>query len=394
LGKGLGSDLLLIRLKADGSFDSSFDHDGYAVTDLGGHEFIRSMVIQPDGKIVICGGIQLFDHHLLVARYLSDGTLDSAFGNNGSVISDFTTWDLDFIAYPEANDIALMPDGRIVVGAEAKFNALGAYAFTAIRLLTDGSLDSSFNHTGIAYTNSNLPGLLYCKTMCLKPDGRVLLGGYADSIAIVQFDTSGQLDNSFGTNGVIKLNPVGKVTKMLLQPDGKILLATNPDGFPYPDTCYTIYRLYSNGSLDNSFGINGKVLTKVANASTSVWTMGLQPDGKLLATGTYLSGSSTGILTMVRYNPNATTTVSDINPGEQITLFPNPANDYIYIKTDSNHPIRDIRLYSIDGKLLRSFDNPGSNRLSTDGLTDGIYYLRLTLINNDYMVKKILIQKK
>src|SRR5690606_29387117 len=119
--------------------------------------------------------------------------------------------------YPRSNGVSILPDGRSIIGAKTKIDSLnGASAFTAIRLLPDGNLDTSFNHTGVAYTNTNLPGLLYCKAMSLQPDGKVLLAGYADSIAVARFDTTGQIDNSFGNNGLVKLDPAGKVVAMLV----------------------------------------------------------------------------------------------------------------------------------------------------------------------------------
>ncbi len=356
----------------------------------GANEAIYSLALQPDGKIVAYGYSDFLADTLHIVRYHSDGEIDSSFGMNGRVklAEGFT--------YPTPNDIAVMLDGRIIVGAKARISALnppwGAYAFTAIRLLPDGSLDTSFNHTGIAYTNTNLGWLLYCTSMRLQADGKILLAGHGDSIAVVRFDASGNLDNSFGKNGLVKLDPAGKMQGMLIQPDGKIVLATNPDGTPYPDTSFTIYRIMPDGKTDYSFGVNGKVLTKPTYESTIIGAISLQPDGKLLAGGGHYNVNSASKSLLVRYTPNATA-IQQLNTESSLTVYPNPAADYLYIDNPTTQRHSRITLYSLDGKLLLTQTYPDINRLSTEGLADGMYFLHIRLANHTTLVKKILIQK-
>src|SRR5690606_17281501 len=116
-------------------------------------------------KILAYGSFDFGDDTLQVIRYHSNGSVDSSFGVNGRVKI------ADGFSYPTPNDITVMTDGRIVIGAKTDIDALGGIAaFTAIRLLPNGELDTSFNHTGIAYANHNLPGLLYCRAMRLQLD--------------------------------------------------------------------------------------------------------------------------------------------------------------------------------------------------------------------------------
>lgn len=378
------SDLYLIRLKPNGTFDSSFGNNGEFVNDLGSDEGITSIAVQPDNKILICGNIS--NNYIVVIRYHPNGTLDSSFGNNGIVVPD-RTWGLD---YPNANDIDLMSDGRIVLGIDGRVKALSAYCFSAVRLLPNGSLDTSFNHTGLAYSSAISGWLVYCKAMSLQPDGKVLLAGYDDSMAIIRFDSTGQPDSIFGKNGVVKLDPAGKVVDMLLQPDGRIVVATNPDGFPYPDSCYTIYRLLPNGSIDSSFGVNGKLLTQPATKPTMIGTLALQPDGKLLAGGSFVQNSK---LLLVRYTPDATASITNLPTANDIVLYPNPATNYIYFDLPDNQRIRQLYIYSLDGKLHRTKYDAYLKRFSIEDLANGVYYLKLTLANNQQIIKKLLIQK-
>jgi uncharacterized delta-60 repeat protein len=382
-------DFFLVRIKPNGEPDTSFGDRGHVITDIGTREQITSIAVQPDGKIVACGSSL---QSIIVVRYQSNGLLDSSFGVNGIVSSGWNDWGFTF---PSANDIFVTTDGRIVVGADTDIDALnGAYAVTAIRLLPNGNLDTNYNHTGVAYTNSNLPGIIYCKSMCLQQDGKAVLGCYADSLAIVRFDSTGQLDIGFGQNGLVKLNPAGKVLDMLLQPDGKILLATNPDAAPDPDSCYTIYRVLHDGSIDTSFGIKGKLLTKPNNTSTMLGGISLQSDGKLLALSGYIPvGMQFPGIMIARYNPDASTGISTVDLNNYINIYPNPATSYINIGPSPKGAIQHIFLYSLDGKLLLTQTHPYTDRLSTEGLANGIYYLKLSLSNHQQVTKKIIIQK-
>ncbi len=386
-------DLYLIRLKANGELDSSFGINGNVITGLGGNERITSIALQSDGKIVVCGNWQGFDNNIFVARYQTNGALDSSFGTNGMIWSGWNNWGF---TYPYASNIAAMPDGRIIIGGNAHVDALGGTtAVIAVRFRTNGSLDSSFNYTGVAYTQDNLPGLLYCRAMCLQPDGKVVLGIYADSIAVVRFDTSGQLDNSFGTNGLAKLDPAGKVLDMQLQPDGKILLATNPDAITIAyDSCYAIYRVTQDGKKDTSFGIKGKVQTRISNELTMLGAVAVQTDGKLLAGGSYVpAGTKYQRIMLARYTPDATVAVSTIDLENDITVYPNPANDFIYIDPPLRQSIQQLSLYSFDGKLLLTQTFPHIDQLATKGLANGVYFLKLHLANHQNLTKKIIIQK-
>lgn len=386
-------DFFLLRLLPNGSLDHSFGGGGYVITGYtnifgsGATEAISSLALQPDGKILAYGSFDFTQDTLQIVRYYTDGRVDSSFGVNGRVklYQGFT--------YPTPNDVAVMSDGRIVVGAYTSIDALGGVtSVTVLRLLPDGSLDTSFNHTGVAYTRDNLPGLLYCKVMCLQPDGRVALGVYADSLSVVRFDTSGQLDNSFGLKGLVKLDPAGKMLDMLLQPDGKILLATNPDATPYYDTCYTIYRILPDGKLDTGFGKKGRLLTQTSNEATMLGTLALQPDGKIIAGGGYTpAGMKYPRIMLARYSPDAVTFTHSPNYNRNINVYPNPATAFIYINAPKQS-IQQLSLYSLDGKLLLTKHFPYTDRLSTDGLANGIYYLRLNLSDHQQITKKVAIQ--
>jgi len=104
---GFSGDFVLARYNTDGSLDTSFDSDGKVTTDLGDFDPATDVAIQPDGAIVAAGftGDDEFDFAL--ARYRRDGSLDTSFDLDGKVTTDFGASDV-------AQAVTIQPDGRIV----------------------------------------------------------------------------------------------------------------------------------------------------------------------------------------------------------------------------------------------------------------------------------------
>ncbi len=104
----------VIRLNTDGTPDFTFDADGIVTTPVGDSSFVYGLAVQTDGKIVIAG--QYFasgDYHTFLARYNPDGSLDTSFDFDGIVTTPISTLD-------GANDLVLQSDGRIVIAGSAE----------------------------------------------------------------------------------------------------------------------------------------------------------------------------------------------------------------------------------------------------------------------------------
>jgi uncharacterized delta-60 repeat protein len=106
----------LVRYNADGTLDTSFDGDGRVTTDFTSwHDSVQNIVIQPDQKIVAAGiaGLGAANPKFALARYDADGTLDATFSEDGKVTTNFTA------SFDGAYDLVLEPDGQIVAAGEA-----------------------------------------------------------------------------------------------------------------------------------------------------------------------------------------------------------------------------------------------------------------------------------
>jgi uncharacterized delta-60 repeat protein len=177
------------------------------------------------------------------------------------------------------SSIALQPDGKILVGGS--FTFIGGFTRKTIyRLHADGTPDTSFNHNAIGSSTTSV------SFIALQPDGKILVGcrfTTMDGVTrdkIARLHADGTVDTSFNPN------TGGSVSSIALQPDGKILIG----GYFYTVSGFTrktIYRLHANGTPDTSFNPN-----MTGSSTTSVSSIALQPDGKILVGYEY--GNQTG----------------------------------------------------------------------------------------------------
>lgn len=252
---------------------------------------------------------------------------------------------------PNANvavdDIEPLPDGKIMICGQ--FTTIGGQNRRAIaRLNADGTLDPTFAAIDPAFQN--------ILDMIVQPDGKILISGGFSSIngttriRVARLNTDGTLDTNFDAGLTA---PVG-VSRMALQPDGKVLIPANfsSGGF----TSVTVLRKNSNGSADTSFGsrsFNGGIAQLV-----------LQPDGKVLAVGAFTTVDDLPHRNIVRLNANGSldsTFNSAINNGTVFLMMLAP-DGKIYASGNFTTVGGQSRSYfarlNSDGTLDTSFQDP------------------------------------
>ncbi len=137
---GAGVDILLVRYNSDGSLDTTFGGgDGIAVLDIAAdYDAGRSIALQPDGKILLAGmSDNGTDYDFALARFNSDGTMDTGFGGGDGVVTT-PVGSGDDIGY----EVVLQPDGQILVAGSS---ANGDADFAVVRYNPDGTLDTGFD---------------------------------------------------------------------------------------------------------------------------------------------------------------------------------------------------------------------------------------------------------
>ena len=213
-------------LKAAGShLDYTFISNGKASVHFASENDCQAVAIQSDGKILVAGNAIVGPNRdIAVARFLPNGLLDSSFGTEGKVITDF------FGGADVARSIAIQPDGKIVVAGDAE--AGGHENFAVVRYNPNGSLDTTFSGNGKVYFNffQRLQRRLFC---CTSIRRKILIAGYGtnpagiETWAIGRLTPTGALDPTFGTDGKITLDFGGNsvATGIVVQPNGKIVVA-------------------------------------------------------------------------------------------------------------------------------------------------------------------------
>jgi len=299
---------------AAGDLDSTFGVDGQVTTDLKRSTDLASAVaIQADGKLVVVG--QTYQNNdfsaedFVVARYNPDGTLDRTFGSRGRVKTDFP----GLAAVPSS--IVIQPDGKIVVagGAFPLFTFAGD--FKIVRYNRNGSLDTSFGDGGIVTTI--FPAGSYAFDVVLQADGKIIAAGtyFVDfnpgdmsdtDFALARYNPDGTPDATFGAGGQVTTDFLGKeddAFTVLIQPDGKII-AVGSANDPVNFYDFAAVRYLSNGTIDTSFGVAGKVSTDFRGGGFDrAHSAALQTDGSIVAAGFAItvSGGSENFA-VARYN--------------------------------------------------------------------------------------------
>src|SRR6266699_1396466 len=285
---------------ADGDLDPTFGTGGMVTTDIDhSNNIANAVAIQADGKLVVVGQTyknnDYSNEDFVVTRYNTDGTLDTTFGRGGKVRTDFP----GLAAVPSA--VVIQPDGKIVVagGAFPQFTFAGN--FEVVRYNPNGSLDRSFGNGGIVTTT--FPEGSYAFDVALQPDGKIIAAGtvFVDfnpgdqsdtDFALARYNPDGTPDATFGSGGQVSTDFVGMeddAFSVLIQPDGKIVAVGSAND---PATFYDFaaVRYLSNGTIDTTFGVAGKVRTDFGDRNFDrARSSALQPDGRIVAAGFAIS---------------------------------------------------------------------------------------------------------
>jgi uncharacterized delta-60 repeat protein len=247
----------IARLNTDGSLDTGFDPGA------GANDYVSTLALQADGKIVVGGFFSRFDgvKRNGVARLNPNGSLDTGFDPAADA----------GIARP-INVVTVQPDGKVLVGGPAVTSA------GIVRLNANGSLDTGFNPgRGIASM-----GTVY--SIVVQSDGKIIVAGGFTSFSgatrgsIVRLNANGSLDPSFnpgtGTDDLIEA--------VAVQPDGKVVAVGRFSTFDGAATD-NIVRLDPDGHVDGSF----QATAPLSYQDGAVLSAALQPDGGILVGGDF-----------------------------------------------------------------------------------------------------------
>lgn len=274
----------LARINPDGSIDQGFNTGG-----SGPNNFVKSITVQPDGKIIVTGGFTRYNGmaRAKIVRLNADGSIDPSFNSNAN--------DEEFV-----NQVLLDESGKIYITK--------LYGQTISRLNADGSPDNSFSPVFSLMAPFSSPQIL---SLAKQPGGKILVGGYFLQVNndafyqnLVRLNADGSRDVGFNENVLASLSTEGVgpndlVNSVVSLPDGKILIAGNFTSYRSAfqvSSVNRIARLLPNGFIDASFNQSG------SGFDGMVRTVCVQPDGKLIVAGTFSSYNGLPANNIIRLN--------------------------------------------------------------------------------------------
>jgi uncharacterized delta-60 repeat protein len=316
------TDFGLARYNSNGTLDGTFGTGGKAKTTFADFDGVRALALQSDGKIVAAGYTLVnFLPNFALVRYNSNGTLDATFGVGGKLITQLG-------GPAQVFGVAIQSDGKIVAAGFAHIN--GNFDFALVRYNSNGTLDTTFGTGGKKTTAFGVPSIAQGNSVTIQRDGKIVVAGLTvvnnlANFALARYNSNGTLDTTFGSGGkaVTDFGADDRAFSVALQADGKIVAA----GMTGAD--FALARYNANGTLDLTFGSDGKVITDFAGANDIALGVAIRSDGKIVAVGRTFVSARTAFA-IARYNSNGTLDPGFGSGGKTSTSFVGSLGDQAF----------------------------------------------------------------
>jgi uncharacterized delta-60 repeat protein len=348
VGSPAGEVFAVMRFLPDGTPDASFGHRGRVRTALAGISNATDLLLQPDGKIVVAGSS---GKRMVVARYLTDGSLDSTFAGDGKAIvrvSDRSIFGAAAALTPQGSVVLagsvsrtegkgtfaivrLTQDGSldptfsgdgmsvrslakrcicsfatdVYVAADGSIVAVGSAARRAaiVVLRSNGILDSSFAQDGKRLTRLGSTGRVVASGVAVTTSGDLMVAGWTAGLYrsigfLARLTREGPMDPAYSDDGVARFPAIASPGSLAIQPDGRIVVAGAACCGGGSELTFVLGRLTATGVRDRGFGTDAFVVFGTELAFYPGWAaVALQPDGRIVVTG----GLEEGGLLLARY---------------------------------------------------------------------------------------------
>jgi uncharacterized delta-60 repeat protein len=375
--------------QSDGLIDTSFGFTGISLSNLSQGGYAKKIRLNSVGKIISAGtmyGANTTEYNFGATQTGADGTIDNNFGQSG-----FFTYDFGYDDH--CTSLCIQSDDKIILGGYSttivSFNPFVVLTkFAVIRLNPNGTLDTTFNHTGtleVSYPNA----LCAITGLAIQSDGKIIAVGTYNPTSSVQFsalriNSNGTIDSTFGSNGLVnfQFENVYKndlASCIAIQNDGKILIGGNSN-MPSVGKVIALCRLNTDGSFDNSFGTNGKVLTDIpAKINDIANAISFQNNGSIVLAGTTFNNK---LVAVCKYDinglPDATFGASgiqlfDLSNGNDVAFdVLNQVDSKLILVGYASSSAYILRLKD-NGMIDSTFNNIGINLFGDASSNEGFY---------------------
>ena len=367
--------LTLAKYNVNGTLESSFGTNGIVNTNIGYSELPNAVYIQTDDKILVAGNYRDNSYTetqtgsgAFLVRYNADGSLDTGFGVNGIIKTNFISNSPIY----NFHSISLLSDNSIIVSAGCKDPLTNLYVDALVKFNPDGSFASNFGTNGILplyFPGTNGISIYSFKVL---PDDTILCcgsqntAGIDQSMMIEKLNSDGTINTAFGVNGMRKVETsidTEYCTQMFVNNDGTVLLfgLNSNEGF--------FIKLLPNGDLDSAYGSNGLALTSAF----------VQNEFQILPNGKILLGNERALAPYVyAVDANFAFSAEVYNSdGTSANSF-NAPNNYFNIDFGLYNDYNEAIKLQPDGKLLMG----GSSRITSNTSYTNFALTRINLYQN------------
>jgi uncharacterized delta-60 repeat protein len=317
------SDLLIARLAPDGKYDTSFGGgDGSVVQDLGGQDYPSGITTDAQDRILVAGTRQAPAESIrgFVARFNTDGQLDPTFGGTGWIDP------LDNPSEPTGiSSVAVDSNQRLVLGG----SWFDFERMAVIRLLGDGSRDSSFGQGGLTTLSFDPTASEGGDSLAIDPQGRINLTGVIhgngsssgrandpNDLAVARLLPDGAPDPAFSDDGMNRqpieggdlsggratLDRAGRlVTVNVLRTGPTMRSGSSPRGASISTISSLIARFRADGSFDTSFGQNGQIEVSKPERTIQLNAVTTDGEGRYVFAGKESDDQNNSQLILSRY---------------------------------------------------------------------------------------------
>ena len=382
---GYTSNIFMARFLENGQPEPSFGFQGAVTIDLDTNTVGLNLAVQNDGKILVTGRLGMINWggggntDVLMMRLLPNGSFDPSFGNGGMVITDLNAigFDVDM-----GEEIVFQPDGKILVSGINGSWGNGEGDFALIRYQPNGTLDTSFGNNGIVISKADVPQY---RKILLNGDQSILVAGNEGSVfgggfyaTLRKFKPNGEVDSTFAENGIFKseISDNGRAFfDIESQADNKFVAA----GFwgDANEGYALLMRFFPSGNPDSTFGTNAMARLKMEHCGGGFQHVWFSPDKKITALGVCSNHWVGGIhrVFLARFDNDFSNSINNPAVATGLTVFPNPASHRIIFLFE-NMVSGELTLSHPDGSAIyiANLYNEQQYEFSVAGLPDGVYF--------------------